>query len=178
MDDGLIQQFLEERQQAFRSMSDEVAKEAEDQKNNKPKEWQTRWSTHMQLCCGSKGLWEIVSFTGRFDAAALEKLGAPEPEPGEDTAEPRSRKNRLVTEALEANSRMRLGEKYEAVRQAKGVGQLTAAQQALADAFVNGTLSRAAKEATIASGPTRRVMKGRSVGSYVPPCLEDLEIEG
>ena len=104
MDDDLIQQFLAERKNAFKA---EPAQRKMAQNNRSKMAWRSRWSRRMQLLCGSKQFWEMVSFAGYFDAECLETVGASQPDQSEPTCESKD-KTRV---AVEARATMRLGKK-------------------------------------------------------------------
>ena len=95
----------------------------------------SRWSSDLQRRLGTSQLWEMVSFTGRFDASFLQ------PEPTAD----------LTRQAQQARDALRWAERLES-RKVAGRMQLTSQQLRILEDLDDGTLHAAANEATRKSG--------------------------
>ncbi len=83
----------------------------------------SRWHRHLQRICGTKQIWEVLSFTGRFDVATLEKAlhkdkdEATTPAPPTDEAAVQHR-IRLHHAKAEAIARYKEGERLARFRAA------------------------------------------------------------
>ena len=136
----------------------------------------SRWSRHQQILAGTTHMWQILSFTGKFDPASLSGLRDPPAHPGELTESQRE-KNKL---AVEARAKLRLGLKYSRLR-ARKTG-LTRKQEELLQLYDNGTLLTEANRLTQISGNGRLrrsdgsfIDIGGSTGGYTRTVLYDWE---
>ena len=123
-----------------------------------------RWCRHLQRVCGSKQLWEVLLFSGRFDvdtfreiqegerkaaAAAPPALDAEEPA----TAAEKQRKIKLAHEKAEAKSRYNEGQRLYQYRQ-QGY-RLNRREEELLSQFESGALLRQLNIAVEAFGHGR-----------------------
>ena len=130
---------------------------------------------------GNKQLWDIIGFSGTWDPAEFERAlnseGAGASQPTDATND-----NYLTIKALEARARLRLASKYARLPRRKGPDALDRAQKDLVRRLEDGSLRRAANDATIARGNRRlRARDGniggnathsqsaRFLGNYSPP---------
>ena len=129
-------------------------------------------------------MWQVLSFTGKFDPDFFASLRDPGPPPGELT-ETQRRNNRL---AVEARARLRLAKKYARQRDKIHTGgapqpaALTRKQQNLLELYDAGTLLADANRLTRISGNGRLrpsdgsfVDIGGSTGGYTRVALYDWE---
>ena len=115
----------------------------------------SRWCRELQRRCGSKQLWEVVSFSGRWDPKYLEEAlssaDSPDPLTAKATADEQAA---WRTAGANARARLRLAMKFDNWRQAKWTGW-TSSQQRLLKGLDDGSLLEAANAATRASGHGR-----------------------
>ena len=116
----------------------------------------------MQWRCGTKNLWELISFTGKFDSSYLAQKLKDAPTCSSNTG-----KQQLVKIASEARNKLRLAKKHDSKRSRiiEGTDEtLTAKEQQLLRLYDSDKLRVEANKATVASGHGR--LKGRS-GQFV-----------
>ena len=167
----------DQRQQQQRDAKDET-KKVQDGKHS-------RWSRDLQLRCGSKVMWEMVSFTGRFDLDFLSQRPAEKPDIGK-------RKPDLKVQAVKCRGDLRWAE-YLARKRKKGQDNFTSEDHTFLRDFDSGKLRRLANEAGIAHGHGRikyadgsHVDIGPGVGgatrslldNFVPPVVLSSDEEG
>ena len=127
-------------------------------------------------------MWQVLSFTGRFDKKCL--VGLPEPQASE--RRPSSRERWSTLRAVQARGRVRLAHRYARLRDeiragARAAGaSLTPAQLELLALLDDGTLVRQANHLTICAGHGRlrradgsAVDIGGSTGGYARSVLDD-----
>ena len=126
-------------------------------------------------------MWQVLSFTGNFDAAFVEAL--PQEVTVEDHPESRRRNKR---DAIEARAKVRLALHYDRLRKKINEGkcadgkQLSQKQKELLKLYDNGTLEQEANKFTRISGNGRLrrsdgtcVDIGGSTGGYTRTVLYD-----
>ena len=144
----------------------------------------SRWARNQQRLAGTTQMWQILSFTGKFDPAYLAGLPPPPAQAGELTESQRQR-NRL---AVEARAKLRLARKYARLRDTIRSGKggpgtaLTRQQEDLLKLYDNGTLLTDANRLTQSSGNGRLrrsdgsfIDIGGSTGGYARTVLYDWE---
>ena len=110
----------------------------------------SRWYCELQRRLGSPALWHMVSFTGKFDVALVQKISG---DPGEGSAQTlalhREPTQELTKEAQRARERWRYAEH---LKQQAGQERLSEWQKAELALLTDGTLLRMANDATRKSG--------------------------
>ena len=112
----------------------------------------SRWGCEMQRRLGSKVMWEIVSFSGRFSVDFLTKVNsvdAPQP----DVTEPDSQR-KLTAKAVQCRGTLRWAHHLDRKRK-RGDRDLSDQDMTLLDDFDTGKLRKQANNATTASGHGR-----------------------
>ena len=118
------------------------------------KRMKSRWDLHCQREGGTKPMWEVLSFSGKFDPKFFDNLEDPGPPPDEATRDQR----RWTSPASKARNRFRQGMNAASQSQAILEGRtakpapLTRQQQHLLGLYKNGKLLRKANELTLRSG--------------------------
>ena len=113
MDDRLRQDFLAHVKEEYHNEPAQIKLQEQDEQrggNRKNQEGKhKRWGREMQRRCGTKNLWELISFTGKFDPIWLaEKLAKAQEASSTSTSE---KQQQLVRIAVEARNRLRLAKK-------------------------------------------------------------------
>ena len=103
-----------------------------------------RWCRHLQRICGSKVLWEVVAFTGRFDPIQLSKAVKTGQTQHAGHGETKKERRRLRTEKINAKLRLK-----EAERLGTPVSEY---QKDLLARFKRGELHRDLNLAVLAHG--------------------------
>ena len=67
MDDHQRRDFLKVVKAEYANLPQQQELVVEDRRANRPGRARSRWCLELQRRCGSKQLWELVSFTGRWD---------------------------------------------------------------------------------------------------------------
>ena len=118
------------------------------------KRMKSRWDLHCQREGGTKPMWEVLSFSGKFDPNFFDNLEDPGPPPDEATRDQRH----WTSRASKARNRLRQGMNAIWQRQAILDGRtpkpapLTRQQQHLLELYKNGELLEKANELTLLSG--------------------------
>ena len=118
------------------------------------KRMKSRWNLHCQREGGTIPMWQVLSFSGKFDPNFFNNLEDPGPPPDEATRNQRH----WTSPALKARNRLRQGMNVAWQRQAILEGRiakpapLTRQQQHLLGLYKNGELLQKANELTLLSG--------------------------
>ena len=105
----------------------------------------SRWDRELQRRLGTRQLWFMVSFTGKFQAKFLQRAVPPAPPPVTKA---------LTRAAVQARDRLRWAQSLRRMQE-KGRKRFTGHEMAGLHALAAGTLLKEANEATRASGRGR-----------------------
>ena len=125
------------------------------------KQKRKRWHRHLQRVCGTKQIWEVLAFSGRFEVEML--VQALYNQPSGETAEPADRdqvsdelRRRLHHEKAEAIARYLEGSRIAQLRDAgKKVDEFSRWQQEVLQKWDSGQLRRDRNQAAVAVGHGR-----------------------
>ena len=158
MDSTQKDEFLTESKDKFHTHPDQKRKQERDfQQGGKDlmkKRMKSRWNLHCQREGGTIPMWQVLSFSGKFDPNFFDNLEDPGPPPDEATRDQR----RWTSPASKARNRFRQGMNAASQSQAILEGRtakpapLTRQQQHLLGLYKNGKLLREANELTLRSG--------------------------
>ena len=148
MDSTQKDEFLTESKDKFHTHPDQKRKQERDfQQGGKDlmkKRMKSRWDLFCQREGGSKPMWEVLSFSGRFDPNFFDNLEDPGPPPDEAIRDQRH----WTSRASKARKRWRQG--MNAASQSRAI--LTRKQQHLVELYENGELLEEANQLTLLSG--------------------------
>ena len=132
-----------------------VAKFVKDQKRK-------RWHRHLQRVAGTKQIWEVLAFSGRFDVDWLTQALQADHSEGRDAAVPeealRQQRRRLHHQKAEAIARYNEGERlslYLSAQAGQAKPNFTRRQQDVLQMFESGALLQIRNQAILACGHGR-----------------------
>ena len=144
--------FLEHTKKEFHNREDQKQQQARDAKltgkKQRDKRW-SRWNRHMQIKAGTIPMWQVLSFTGRFDPEFFNNLKPPPLQEGELSPDQKERTKRAVF----ARGQFRMAQTYDKLREKHGY--LSRSMKALLARYDNDSLRKEANEATLHSGNGR-----------------------
>jgi len=115
-----------------------------------------RWCRELQRRCGSKQLWELVSFTGRFDPEWLrQRLKEQDANENTGAVQPTAKAYTWHQKAIEARSALRWGNHLTRKRARIGEPLMNKPDRILLQQFDNGDLRRRVNELTVLTGNGR-----------------------
>ena len=163
MDETQKTAFLKASKQEYHSRADQMQLQRRDwgetQKQREvDQKMKSRWSRNQQRLAGTIQMWQVLSFTERFDPKFFETVGDPPREIGKKTEEERQNTKR----AVEARAARRPAIKY--ARVCDRGGALTRKQPDLLKQYDSGELLNQVSRLTLLSGNGR--LRG-SDGSHV-----------
>ena len=119
MDNDQKEAFLKASKEEYYSRPDQVEQQERDARDpcltrQQVKDKQrSRWSRNLQRLAGTPQMWQVLSFTGRFDPAFFARIGEPPRQAGEQT-EAQRLNNKL---AVEARAKYRQAMRYARQRE-------------------------------------------------------------
>ena len=180
-------------------MKDEYAKEptqieleAKDRENGKGVKDQKRkrWCREMQRRCGSRVLWELISFSGRFDPEWLRGALACTPDPVEGGDDAKRQSMEMKRQVMEARADLRFANSLDKKRKRTPTAKFTQREQDLLHKLDTDMLRKRSHDLTMKFGHGRVHKKDgsyveiggssggqarRVLDNYVPPHPEDIE---
>ena len=115
-----------------------------------------RWHRELQRRCGSKQLWELVSFTGRFDSELLaQALSKPDAFDNSGAPQPTASSHPWHRKALEARAALRWANHLARKRSRMGEAQMSKSEKKVLQQLDNGDLVLRVNELTVRTGDGR-----------------------
>ena len=112
MNDSQIDAFNDELKSEFHDRPDQQERAWSSWYTRRKGNWHSRWSRQQQIRCGSKVIWELVSYTGRWDPQWLDaRIRSCDDQETEKSEEKIARQKALKIAASEAKSAFRWGRK-------------------------------------------------------------------